>query len=641
MSKRALPNVPNSADRQQQQFQAALKEMLEVGEGLRGDPLDRKVTLRDLLDSGIAALKSGFNPRSASVGKGLQLGAGSGDEPVRRAPPKPTGVYASSGIGAIFISWDPPAYSYHGYTRIYRSTEDNFANAAVIGVGAGSMYVDNLHGNEIDPETGEARTYYYWVVFVSALGLEGAPHDVNGIPAASSMSPDYILEVMQGSITGSQLHADLTSRIDLIDGPDTMAGSVNQRINTVNMSLSQQITTLQAAVNGNASAITQEQTARADADSAMAQDITALQSSTQNNQAAILQEQTARANADTALAESISQVSTTVNGNTATIQQHTQSINGISASFTVKIDNNGHISGFGLASEPNAAGETTSSFIINADKFAIFHPSASQQLVFGVEGGKTVMDGAYIKSASIGAAAIGDATINSAKIADAAILTAKISDAAITSAKIQSLSAEKIQAGTIWVAGIVQSSGFSESSGFRLNAQAAGTSADPTIQGAYIKGGTIEGALLTGGVLQVGDVKVRAEGYPDNYGPMILYDFARVSGSSDISASTLTFSARGAGAGYDEHRMCKASQRFFVKATVSFGYLQQFFGYLYASYNGGAWTLLQSSSVYGSMMLGADVTVNGDETVRFKVRATSGGDRLSAAIEVRSENGVA
>jgi hypothetical protein len=64
------------------------------------------------------------------------------------------------------------------------------------------------------------------------------------------------------------------------------------------------------------------------------------------------------------------------------------------------------VAGYGLASEPNAAGATTSSFVVSADKFGIFHPSASSQLVFGVEGGKTVMSGAYIKDASIDSAKI-------------------------------------------------------------------------------------------------------------------------------------------------------------------------------------------------------------------------------------------
>ena len=51
------------------------------------------------------------------------------------------------------------------------------------------------------------------------------------------------------------------------------------------------------------------------------------------------------------------------------------SINGLNASYTVKIDANGYVAGYGLASETNTAGVTTSSFAIRADKFFISSPS--------------------------------------------------------------------------------------------------------------------------------------------------------------------------------------------------------------------------------------------------------------------------
>lgn len=46
------------------------------------------------------------------------------------------------------------------------------------------------------------------------------------------------------------------------------------------------------------------------------------------------------------------------------------------AQYTVKIDQNGYVSGFGLASE-TVDGQTTSSFIVRADNFAVVNPSAT------------------------------------------------------------------------------------------------------------------------------------------------------------------------------------------------------------------------------------------------------------------------
>jgi len=84
--------------------------------------------------------------------------------------------------------------------------------------------------------------------------------------------------------------------------------------------------------------------------------------------------------------------------------------------YSVKIDNNGHVSGFGLSS--TVVNDTpTSAFIIRADKFAIVDPaSAANNLTnspsadtvpFAVDGGAVYIKTAFIK----------DATITSAKIA--------------------------------------------------------------------------------------------------------------------------------------------------------------------------------------------------------------------------------
>ncbi|VWX29693.1 conserved hypothetical protein [Moraxellaceae bacterium 17A] len=217
--------------------------------------------------------------------------------------------------------------------------------------------------------------------------------------------------------------------------------------------LSSRIDVLTASVDSNSAAITSEQTARVNADSALSSRIDTLNSDYQGNKAtvssqlstlstssssqaslisglqasvstaqstantavskadnaqsaantanaAIQTEQTARVNADSALSSRIDTVQTTVNGNTASIQTQQQSINGLYAQYTVKVDVNGRVSGFGLASS-----STQSDFAIRADKFYIAPPSGtgngvspfmvltSPQVINGV----TVPIGTYIK----------------------------------------------------------------------------------------------------------------------------------------------------------------------------------------------------------------------------------------------------
>ena len=110
------------------------------------------------------------------------------------------------------------------------------------------------------------------------------------------------------------------------------------------------------------------------------------------------------------IATNVTSLTTTVGSNTSTISQQAQSIDGLRAQYTVRIDNNGRVAGYGLAS--GAGG--VSDFSVLADRFSIFHPSASQSLVFGVEGGRTIISGAYIQNASIDSAKI--QSLDAAKI---------------------------------------------------------------------------------------------------------------------------------------------------------------------------------------------------------------------------------
>lgn len=135
----------------------------------------------------------------------------------------------------------------------------------------------------------------------------------------------------------------------------------------------------------------------------------------------IYDERVARSTADSSLASSISLLSTTVNGNTTSIQTLTSSVNGVQGKYSLKIDNNGHVSGFGLISEANN-GTVTSALIIRADRFAVVDPASTSNsltdtpsadvIPFFVEGGVVYIKTAFIKDASISSAKIGSLAAN-------------------------------------------------------------------------------------------------------------------------------------------------------------------------------------------------------------------------------------
>lgn len=119
-------------------------------------------------------------------------------------------------------------------------------------------------------------------------------------------------------------------------------------------------------------AIISEQSARADADTAETNARLALGARVDAAEAAIVTEQSARASGDSANASSITTLQTTVGGHTTSIQTQQSSIDGIKAQYTVKLDANGKITGFGLMTDG-----VTSSFQVVADRFSICNNSGT------------------------------------------------------------------------------------------------------------------------------------------------------------------------------------------------------------------------------------------------------------------------
>ena len=97
------------------------------------------------------------------------------------------------------------------------------------------------------------------------------------------------------------------------------------------------------------------------------------------------------------LSERINTVQTTLNGQTASIQQHAQTLNGLSAQWTLKVQSGGVVSGIGLASNNGI-----SDFAVRADKFYVANPHGDKKPMFSVItrptsiNGTTVPTGVYL-----------------------------------------------------------------------------------------------------------------------------------------------------------------------------------------------------------------------------------------------------
>ena len=186
-------------------------------------------------------------------------------------------------------------------------------------------------------------------------------------------------------------------------------------------------------------------------------------------------------------ATAVKQVSITAgNGQSATVQQQFEAIygaGGLRAQYSVKLDVNGYVAGFGLYNE----GAGASGFIVRADKFVV-GSAGNNRTPFVIDGGVTYIDAAVIKDGTITSAKIG--TLNADKITGGFLDMARINTGAITAEKIDSrgLSIKDASGNVILAAGTPLSSGNITPAAGWLNSNV--TLTNGTIQGIGTGAGT-------------------------------------------------------------------------------------------------------------------------------------------------------
>ena len=158
-----------------------------------------------------------------------------------------------------------------------------------------------------------------------------------------------------------------------------------------------------------------------------------------------------------AVTERITTLQTSVNGNAASIQTHARSINGLEAQYTVKVDVNGKVAGYGLATTPKN-GTPESKFIITADRFGVGAVGKADIFPFtvdtqknrvGVNGelvvnGKAIIDN--LNAGTIHGDKIAANTLNANRIRAGSVTAREIASNAITADKISVTSLSAISA---------------------------------------------------------------------------------------------------------------------------------------------------------------------------------------------------
>ena len=665
--------------------------------GRQGSPMDRGVTLRDLVENGIVRLRPGFTPRPGQSVEMEPLSGSStttvvnqyGDSYVTdlTPPPTPSGLAVSAAISHIFIGHDTPTYTQghghlrtHVYGKIVQSGDPlpTFADAVEI-----TQFSGVVHAHPSNPAT----TWRIWIKWESIDGvLSSSPAGgTNGSEVVTGQDVALLLAALGGKITESQLYSDLGTRINLIDGVGP--GSVNARLqsevsdrttallaetnarfaadgvvgavvgavgtsaghavvaiqteqqtrvddnsaaattstmlvaalgqNTAAIQTEQQTrvndnsaaattsTMLVAALGQNTAAIQTEQQTRVNDNSAAALSISGLAVSAMSNSAGLVVEQQVRVNDSGAVAQAISSISAVAGANVASINSETltradsqqtlasqvttltasagnntaaiqteaatraSETGNLFAQYTVKVDTNGFVSGFGLASQ-TVNGVPTSDFQVRADRFSITNPSTTLVAVssltrstttatlttaaahgfvvgdtFTLRGvtNDTNWNGAYTVltqpsttqitftvpstlttpatgSPMVGKTAIpfivdgGRVIMDSVLIKDGTITNAKIGNLAVDNAKIANLSATKLTAGSISTGEYIQSTSYvAGTSGWRINGNGTAELSNATVRGTvYASNGEFTGTVKAGSTILGGASTAYATG---------------------------------------------------------------------------------------------------------------------------------
>lgn len=210
-------------------FLYRVREEMQILRGRRGDKLDRAITLRDLLDSGLAALRPGVSVPTGSGGLPLIPGPGVETYEVDLTPPTtPTGFSATTSKTSIQVVTAPPIYPQgngHSRTFVYGvgytlgEPLPTFANAVKL-----TEFTGDVSAFPVEPAT----TYRLWVTWVSNDDVESQPAGgTNGFEATAGLLDDANIAFL----TASKIRAGSISVGEHIQSAGYVPISAGWRIN--------------------------------------------------------------------------------------------------------------------------------------------------------------------------------------------------------------------------------------------------------------------------------------------------------------------------------------------------------------------------------------------------------------------------
>ncbi|MGL5484021.1 MAG: phage tail tip fiber protein, partial [Aeromonas veronii] len=239
--------------------------------------------------------------------------------------------------------------------------------------------------SQLKPDT----TYYVWLRAVNAYGKSA----LLAVSAKTTYDPASILDIIDGEIGAEHLREELREQIEVI--PDLKDGLTN--LENVTDGLASTLSGVKSSYDASADAALEAATAGAEADKKSRKTI-----------AQVTTEIKTQANELGALASKTDIISAQLDETVAAVQTTAEAVakvdGEVRAGWYTKAQINGEGGGFGLSVQLAADGSVLSSFIVDADVFAVLSRASgvtSKRHPFVVKNGTVYMNHALMDTAEI------------------------------------------------------------------------------------------------------------------------------------------------------------------------------------------------------------------------------------------------
>ena len=220
----AIIDIPADIDPKVKRVLDSMKEASEIRLGRRGDPRDRAITLRELIDSGLATelRDKPFDPNAGTGVTDFALPVFLQPDPSAPVPPAATGLSAGAAFTTITLSWNDPQISNLAFTEVWRNGSDNLGSAT---------RVDTVSANVWSDTVDTAQTFYYWVRHVNTNNVTGTfSSSVNATTAqvnAARIENAVIdnTKLVNKTLTNTKI-ADGTITSDILAANSVIAGKI-------------------------------------------------------------------------------------------------------------------------------------------------------------------------------------------------------------------------------------------------------------------------------------------------------------------------------------------------------------------------------------------------------------------------------